>query len=187
MIERAGVIHRRSATIPLLIAVATMAGCLFGHPIVEPQEDLDLPPIVLEIEPPNDEPIQIDRSQALRRTFSLEEIVDPNLGDRIELVVTELVVVEGRPEQQTLSPRGATLTPSLVQERSNVTTYDAVTQAIDPCDAFHKNETLQAIEIRMTLVDRVPDSQLERFGEPDHIVEVSWFVLLEGRCPAGNE
>ena len=183
MTEGAGATNRRSGVIPLLVVAVATSGCLFAHPIVEPQEELDLPPIILEIDPPNDVPIQIDRSQALRQTFSLVEIADPNLNDRIELVVTELVVVEGRSEQQTLSPRGATLRASREQTRANVTVYDPVTQVIDPCDNFHQSTELNAIEIRMTLIDRVPDSQLARYGEPDHIVEVSWLVLLDDQCP----
>jgi len=114
-------------------------------------------------------------------TFSLIEIVDPNLDDQISYVIEQLVV-DQELTQRTVLEEGV-LTPSAVQDRPDVTVYNGVTRIVDPCDTQLKNLTSDSLEIRIRLTDRIPDSQVDQVGQEDHVVEVSWFVFLPGDCP----
>ena len=123
---------------------------------------------------------------ALPVTFSLLEIVDQNLDDQIKYVIEQLVVDQEQTRRLVLEE--GVLMPSSVQDRDDVTVYDPVTRTVDPCDAQLRQLTTDAaLEIRIRLTDRIPDSQVDRVGQEDHIVEVGWLVALPGDCPPLEE
>jgi hypothetical protein len=160
----------------LAVALWPCFSCLIGPPINGPPVTLDTPPSVSDVEPPADEPVQIDRSLTSTRSFQVGRITGLDVDDTIDYEFFVIADEEIRSVQRgTLSVDRTRSTPKLV-------VYQRIDYVLDACSEDLRN--LDRVRVNLQLTDAIPLDQVQTLGATEHVVTVSWLAELTETCPS---